>query len=524
MGQFVSSNRNDKCNDELVNTLIKREYIHSTIVEKVFRCVDRGLYHTDDNKLNVYRDSAWQSGDIHLSAPSVYATVLECLDLHKGEKFLNIGSGIGYFSTIAGLLLGVNGVNHGIEVRAPSINIAYQKLEEFRLKSAAIDYFEFCEPLFIEGNACELLTVGYYDKVYCGAGVPPAETSFMKALIKVGGVLVMPLEGFLVKVIRKSEYSWKTIEVLEVSFTDLVVPDKCSVMKVTKFPSVEPASLQELCRSNIRSFFRDSLNKTHPGLKIRTKCKPSKSYDDKFFNSDPLSQFVRIQYGATEGGMVSLRNIVDTFAGLDEAISDLGSTSENEAVDEDNNGNDRDDDEEKNTSEQRDKSLPKKTESDAKRKSSEAGCSEQNKTSPGKPENTKRMRMNTSSSTAKSFLNSQSTNSGSSLWDTLSSDSSDSDDSDDGRNLIDPEWLASMRNNAPNGLRHDDFGGIYNSLFNGDNIHDSDTESDIARELVLYRFLNERKENELSKFLKGKIDKLPIPAMLKQFLNYNKED
>jgi len=38
-----------------------------------------------------------------------------------------------------------------------------------------------------------------------------------------------------VKVIRKSEYLWKTIEVLEVSFTDLVVPDKCSIMKVTKF-------------------------------------------------------------------------------------------------------------------------------------------------------------------------------------------------------------------------------------------------------------------------------------------------
>lgn len=44
----------------------------------------------------------------------------------------------------------------------------------------------------------------------------------------------MPLEGFLVKVIRKGEYSWKTIEVLEVSFADLVVPEKCS-MKVAKF-------------------------------------------------------------------------------------------------------------------------------------------------------------------------------------------------------------------------------------------------------------------------------------------------
>jgi len=106
MGQFISTSRTDNSKDELINTLIKREYIHTVNVEKVFRSVDRGLYYTNDNKLNAYRDSAWQSGDVHLSAPSVYATVLECLDLHKGQKFLNIGSGIGYFSTLAGLLLG----------------------------------------------------------------------------------------------------------------------------------------------------------------------------------------------------------------------------------------------------------------------------------------------------------------------------------------------------------------------------------------------------------------------------------
>jgi len=293
-------------------------------------------------------------------------------------------------------------------------------------------------------------------------------------------------------------------------------------------------SLQELCRSKIRASIRDGLNESHPGLQMRTKCKPTKSYDQKFFSSeDPLSQFVRIQYGANDRGMVSLRNIVDTFAGLDEAISDLGSTSGNEAIEEDNDDNnsgDNDDDdddgddadyvdyvEEKNTSEQCDKGLPKKTESDSKRKSSEAGCSEQNKTLPDKPENTKRMRMNTSSSTVTNLLNSQSTNSSSDFWETMSSDSSEPDDDDD---LDDSDsWVSSEEND------HDDeFGGIYNSLFNNEDNYDSDTDSEVARELILYRFLNERKENELSKLLKGKIDLLPVPAMLKLFLNYNKGD
>uniref|UniRef100_A0A2S2P9Q9 Protein-L-isoaspartate O-methyltransferase domain-containing protein 1 n=1 Tax=Schizaphis graminum TaxID=13262 RepID=A0A2S2P9Q9_SCHGA len=531
MGQFISSNRNDNSNDELINTLIKREYIHTINVEKAFRSVDRGLYYTSDNKQNAYRDTAWQYDKIHLSAPSVYATVLECLDLHKGHKFLNIGSGVGYFSTLAGLLLGVNGVNHGIEIHNSLIDIAYTKLEEFKQNAAAIDYFEFCEPIFIEGNACELLSVGYYDRVYCGAGVPPAESSFMKALIKIGGILVMPLEGFLVKIIRTGEYSWKTIDVLEVSFTDLVVPEKCDILKVAKFPSVEPLSLQELCRSNIRASIRNSLNESFPELQMRTKCKPDKSYDQKFFNTDdPLGQFVRLQYGTTEEGMVSLRNIVDTFAGLDEAISDVGSTSGTEANREDNDGDNNSDDdddeddndnEEKNTSEERDKCLHKKVKLDTKRKSSEAGCSKQNRTLPGRPKNTKRMKMNTSS-TVKDHNNSESTNSTSDLWDTMSSMSSDSwsDDDDDD----DDSWLSlSTENNDNNSTRNRNFDGIYNSLFDGcDSSHESDSESEAARDLVLYRFLSERKDNELSKLLKVKIDLLPIPILLKLFLNYMK--
>jgi len=48
--------------------------------------------------------------------------------------------------------LGITGVNHGIEINKLLIDLAYQKMEEFKLNAAAIDYFNFCEPVFIHGS------------------------------------------------------------------------------------------------------------------------------------------------------------------------------------------------------------------------------------------------------------------------------------------------------------------------------------------------------------------------------------
>jgi len=73
-------------NNEMINSLIKRKYIHSIDVEKVFRSVNQGLYITNYNKLNAYRDKFVLHNYCHprqlsafvvnLSAPSVYSTPL----------------------------------------------------------------------------------------------------------------------------------------------------------------------------------------------------------------------------------------------------------------------------------------------------------------------------------------------------------------------------------------------------------------------------------------------------------------
>lgn len=65
-------------NDELVDNLKAANYIRTPLLERVFRAVDRGDYFTSENRELAYRDNAWKKGNLHLSAPCIYAKVGSC--------------------------------------------------------------------------------------------------------------------------------------------------------------------------------------------------------------------------------------------------------------------------------------------------------------------------------------------------------------------------------------------------------------------------------------------------------------
>lgn len=72
-----------------------------------------------------------------------------------------------------------------------------KKLDEFIRQSPAIDLMDFCPPKFVVGNCLQLDAAGCdqsYDRVYCGAAVPQEHIGYIKSLVKVGGIVVMPCE------------------------------------------------------------------------------------------------------------------------------------------------------------------------------------------------------------------------------------------------------------------------------------------------------------------------------------------
>ncbi|XP_003421803.1 protein-L-isoaspartate O-methyltransferase domain-containing protein 2 [Loxodonta africana] len=260
MGGAVSAGED---NDELIDNLKEAQYIRTELVEQAFRAIDRADYYLEEFKENAYKDLAWRHGNIHLSAPCVYSEVMEALDLQPGLSFLNLGSGTGYLSSMVGLILGPFGVNHGVELHSDVTEYARQKLDFFIKTSDSFDKFEFCEPSFVTGNCLEISPdCTQYDRVYCGAGVQKEHEDYMKNLLKVGGILVMPLEEKLTKITRIGPSAWETKKILAVSFAPLIQPcrSESGISHPVQLPLLVVRSLQDLARIAIRAAIKKTIH------------------------------------------------------------------------------------------------------------------------------------------------------------------------------------------------------------------------------------------------------------------------
>ncbi|CAH8677920.1 unnamed protein product [Schistosoma rodhaini] len=153
MGGHVSRGRD---NQSLIDELVRNGLTLNPETERALRLVDRGGYFNEKSP-RAYMDMAWRSGSLHLSAPSIYIVALKNLDIQPGNRFLNVGSGTGYLSTVIGLLLGYNGVNHGIEVNDFNVNFSREHLVTFLSECDAPFERSFCPPVFLHGNILDLI-------------------------------------------------------------------------------------------------------------------------------------------------------------------------------------------------------------------------------------------------------------------------------------------------------------------------------------------------------------------------------
>lgn len=101
-------------NDDLIDFLVKNDTIRRRNIERAFRLVDRSDFLPISERkftrlpslTSTEPGGPFYPGALRVGAIDIYAKLFDYLDLRKGHSFLHIGTGSGYLSTIAGILLG----------------------------------------------------------------------------------------------------------------------------------------------------------------------------------------------------------------------------------------------------------------------------------------------------------------------------------------------------------------------------------------------------------------------------------
>jgi protein-L-isoaspartate(D-aspartate) O-methyltransferase len=203
----------------LINQLVDNGYIKTEKVKRAMLEVPREEFVPIASRDYAYQDRPLSIGKSQtISAPHMVAIIAENLDLKKGMKVLEIGTGYGYNAAVISEIIGTQGHIYSIE----RINELADKAEENLHKTGYSDKITV-----IRGDG----TRGYpdkapYDRIYATASAPKIPAPLIDQL-KIGGFLLSPIgtDHFfqeLVLCIKISKNEFKTKRMGGVAFVPMI--------------------------------------------------------------------------------------------------------------------------------------------------------------------------------------------------------------------------------------------------------------------------------------------------------------
>ena len=197
---------------ELVDDMIFSNMLKSPQIIDAFREIDRKYFVPDSFSDHIYIDAPLPIGNNQtISQPSTVAFMLEHLEPQEGDTVLDIGSGSGWTTALLCQIVGEEGSVTGIERVGALVEQGRENLSKFNFNHCRIK--QAGEKLGLPGEQ--------FDRILVSASADEIPEELFSQL-KIGGILVIPVENSIYKFKKVSEEDIKIEEFYGFVFVPLI--------------------------------------------------------------------------------------------------------------------------------------------------------------------------------------------------------------------------------------------------------------------------------------------------------------
>jgi len=197
---------------ELIDAMIFSDMLKSPQIIDAFREIDRKYFVPDSFSDHIYIDAPLPIGNNQtISQPSTVAFMLEHLEPQEGDKVLDIGSGSGWTTALLCHIVGEKGSVTGLERVDALVGQGQENLLQFNFNHCSIK--SAGEKLGLPGEQ--------FDRILVSASADEIPEELFSQL-KIGGILVIPVENSIYKFKKVSEEEIKTEEYYGFVFVPLI--------------------------------------------------------------------------------------------------------------------------------------------------------------------------------------------------------------------------------------------------------------------------------------------------------------